>query len=135
MKKFLIAIGLSAAFVALPAAAAASSAQNARMGQCNADAKTKALTGAARKAFMKTCLSAKASAPAAAMPAVKASAAAVKPAVKASAAAAVKAVDKNGKPLTAQQQKMGTCNADAKAKGLKGADRKAFMKTCLSAAK
>src|SRR5580693_8699860 len=31
-----------------------------------------------------------------------------------------------------QQQKMTTCNADAKAKGLKGADRKTFMKSCLS---
>jgi hypothetical protein len=33
---------------------------------------------------------------------------------------------------TAQQQKMGTCNTEASSKGLKGADRKAFMKTCLS---
>ena len=32
-----------------------------------------------------------------------------------------------------QQQKMTACNADAKSKGLSGADRKAFMKTCLSA--
>jgi hypothetical protein len=39
-------------------------------------------------------------------------------------------------PATAensQQTKMSTCNADAKTKGLTGADRKAFMKTCLSA--
>jgi hypothetical protein len=34
---------------------------------------------------------------------------------------------------TAQQDKMKTCNADAKAKGLKGDERKAFMKSCLSA--
>lgn len=37
----------------------------------------------------------------------------------------------------AQQNKMKTCNADAEAKGLSGegtgADRKAFMKECLSA--
>jgi len=33
---------------------------------------------------------------------------------------------------TAQQSKMGTCNADAKAKSLTGDDRKAFMKECLS---
>ena len=33
-----------------------------------------------------------------------------------------------------QQTKMTTCNADAKTKGLTGDDRKAFMKTCLSAA-
>jgi hypothetical protein len=32
-----------------------------------------------------------------------------------------------------QQTKMTTCNADATSKGLKGDDRKAFMKTCLSA--
>jgi hypothetical protein len=33
-----------------------------------------------------------------------------------------------------QQDKMKTCNADAKSKGLSGDDRKAYMKTCLSAA-
>lgn len=32
----------------------------------------------------------------------------------------------------AQQEKMTTCNADATSKGLKGSDRQAFMKTCLS---
>jgi hypothetical protein len=32
----------------------------------------------------------------------------------------------------AQQQRMRDCSADAKEKGLKGDDRKAFMKTCLS---
>ena len=32
----------------------------------------------------------------------------------------------------AQQQVMKDCNAKAKADGLKGADRKAFMKSCLS---
>ncbi|TLZ13787.1 MAG: hypothetical protein E6K31_02890, partial [Gammaproteobacteria bacterium] len=31
-----------------------------------------------------------------------------------------------------QQEKMTTCSADAKAKGLMGAERKAFMKSCLS---
>ena len=31
-----------------------------------------------------------------------------------------------------QQAKMTSCNADASAKGLKGDDRSAFMKTCLS---
>ena len=34
--------------------------------------------------------------------------------------------------LTAQQQRMKECNADANGKALKGADRSAFMKTCLS---
>ena len=31
-----------------------------------------------------------------------------------------------------QQEKMKTCNADATTKGLKGEDRQAYMKTCLS---
>ena len=39
------------------------------------------------------------------------------------------------KKPTAQQSKMTTCNADEKAKTLKGDERKAFMKECLSAAK
>jgi hypothetical protein len=33
----------------------------------------------------------------------------------------------------AQQEKMKTCNADAKAKALAGAERKKFMSECLSA--
>jgi hypothetical protein len=37
------------------------------------------------------------------------------------------------KTPTAQQQKMTSCNADAASKDLKGEERKAFMKTCLSA--
>lgn len=32
-----------------------------------------------------------------------------------------------------QQEKMKTCNADATAKAMKGDERKAFMKDCLSA--
>ncbi len=35
-------------------------------------------------------------------------------------------------PGTSQQSKMKTCNADAKTKDLHGADRRAFMKQCLS---
>jgi hypothetical protein len=31
-----------------------------------------------------------------------------------------------------QQEKMKTCNAEATSKGLKGDERKAFMKSCLS---
>ena len=36
------------------------------------------------------------------------------------------------KAPTAQQEKMKTCNQEASAKSLKGADRKHFMSTCLS---
>lgn len=41
------------------------------------------------------------------------------------------AADTPKKP-TAQQEKMKTCNKDAKDKALKGDERKAFMKSCLS---
>jgi hypothetical protein len=40
-------------------------------------------------------------------------------------------VGKSGKPLTAQQQRMKNCNAEAKGQSLKGDERKAFMSTCL----
>lgn len=96
--------------------------QQTRMKTCNADAKKQSLTGDARKAFMKTCLSnseTKASLAEAATPAVPASPAA-------------KETDKESKPLTAQQQRMKDCNAEAKTKELKGDPRKAFMKSCLS---
>jgi hypothetical protein len=36
-----------------------------------------------------------------------------------------------GKTLTPQQQKMKSCNADAKTKDLKGDARKTFMSNCL----
>ena len=41
----------------------------------------------------------------------------------------------DAKAPTKQQSKMATCNADEKAKTLKGDERKAFMKECLSANK
>jgi hypothetical protein len=34
-------------------------------------------------------------------------------------------------PANSQQERMKSCNADATAKGLKGDDRKSFMKSCL----
>ncbi len=37
--------------------------------------------------------------------------------------------------LTGQQNKMKTCNAEAKTRALKGDERKAFMKECLSSRK
>ena len=41
----------------------------------------------------------------------------------------------DGDAKTKQQNKMTTCNADPKAKELKGDERKAFMKECLSSGK
>lgn len=74
-------------------------AQQGKMATCNKDATGK--KGDERKAFMKTCLSAKAEAPAAAA--------------------------SDGK--TEQQSKMTTCNKDAT--GKKGDERKKFMSECL----
>ena len=56
------------------------------------------------------------------------------PAAAASEAAASATVAAVGatQPGTPQRTKMKTCNADAKAKDVHGADRRAFMKQCLS---
>jgi hypothetical protein len=98
-----------AAFAATPPAAPAKArtAQQQRMVDCNQQATGK--KGAERKTFMSSCLKggAAAAAPAAAMPAAAPTA------------------------KQAQQEKMKSCNADAKTKALKGADRKSFMSTCL----
>jgi hypothetical protein len=48
------------------------------------------------------------------------------------AAALLACVSSVAQAENTQQEKMKTCNADAKTKNLKGDDRKAFMKTCLS---
>ena len=100
----------TAATPATPAAPAASAAaptkQQTRIATCNAEAADK--KGDERKAFMKQCLGATAGAnQAGASPAA------------------------SNKQL-AQQEKMKTCNAEAKTKALKGDERKAFMKECLS---
>jgi hypothetical protein len=97
----LLACLLGANLISLPAHAA--SEQQNRMTTCNADAKTKALSGDARKAFMKSCLSGKASADVAA----------------------------TATPAASQQSKMKTCNADASKQALKGDARKQFMSSCL----
>ena len=95
--------------------AVAANSQNTRMKTCNADATAKSLKGADRKAFMKTCLSNKDAAPAAA------------------AAAPAAPAKAETHPMT-QQEKMKACNAEAKTKAPKGAEHKAFMSTCLKSA-
>jgi len=47
------------------------------------------------------------------------------------ATGAVWAADPAVKEKSSQQNRMKTCNADAKAKSLKGEERKAFMSQCL----
>lgn len=106
----LLALGLSLSMGAAHAAdaspaPAAKTTQQTKMGTCNKEATGK--KGDERKAFMKECLSAK---PAAA------------------AAAATPAPDEAAAGTT-QQNKMKTCNAEAK--GKKGDERKAFMSECL----
>ena len=56
------------------------------------------------------------------------------PAAASDAAAAPTTVATAGSthPGTPQRSKMKTCNADAKVKDVHGADRRAFMKQCLS---
>lgn len=125
-----ILIGLS--LLAFSSSSAwAESDQQTRMKTCNADAKQQNLSGDARKAFMKSCLSDKSATPA--IPAVPASKTeSAKPAVPATPSPESTDKGKDGKPMTAQQQRMKDCNAEAKAKELKGDPRKAFMKSCLS---
>ena len=107
MKKFIALACLGFAFVVSSPAFAG--AQQDKMKGCNAQAKADALKGADRKAFMSKCLKKDYVLNAAVAPAGAAPAAA----------------------SGTQQNKMKTCNADAKTQALTGADRKAFMKTCL----
>ena len=103
MKKLLIALCLTLATgAAFAKDEKAPTAQQSKMADCNKEAKEKALTGADRKAFMKSCLSNK-------------PAAAAEP----------------KKELTPQQVKMQNCNKEAKEKALKGPERKKFMSECL----
>jgi len=88
-------------------------AQQQKMKDCNAEAKTKALKGDDRKTFMKTCLSGGADT------------------AGGDAATTTDAVPLSGRQ--AQQQKMKDCNKQAKDKALKGDERKSFMSTCLKA--
>ena len=123
MKKYLtllaIAMSLSLGAAHAADAPAAKNSQQSKMGSCNKEAGEKKLKGDERKAFMKDCLSNK---PAAA----PAAAAAAKPAT-----AAVTGASAPAKKAT-QQDKMKACNKDAGEKKLKGDERKAFMKDCLS---
>jgi hypothetical protein len=102
-------------FAVVVSAPAFAGAQQDKMKGCNKEAK--GMKGDERKAFMSKCLKKDyvLKGEAAAAPAAKSEAKAT-----ASAAAPAK-----------QQDKMKTCNADAKSKALKGAERKAFMSSCL----
>jgi hypothetical protein len=64
MIKLASTLALGLALATGTAFAAEPTAQQSKMKTCNADAKTKNLAGEERKAFMSSCLSAKAEAPA-----------------------------------------------------------------------
>ena len=109
---FVLAAAVGSAFAA-GTPAKPMTAQQSKMSTCSKDAHAKGLKGAEYKSFMSTCLKGgEAAAPA-------------KPAV--AAAAPVKTASAK----ETQQEKMKSCNAEAKTKALKGAARKTFMSTCL----
>ncbi len=103
-------------FAVVVSAPAFAGPQQEKMKGCNIEAK--GMKGDERRAFMSKCLKKDYT--------LKSAAAAAKPEVKPEAPAAATAAA----PVK-QQDKMKSCNADAKAKALKGEERKAFMKSCL----
>ena len=123
MNKLIATLGLALGLMALPVLSQAQGTpQQSRMAQCNKEATGK--TGEARKTFMKDC---QASKPAAAAEIAKpVGKEAAKPERKAEHKAAA-----GEKKLTPQQEKMSFCSKDAKAKGMKGEERKKFMSECL----
>ncbi len=94
-------------FAVVVSAPAFAGAQHEKMKGCNKEAH--GMKGADRKAFMSKCLK--------------------KDYVLKSEGAAEEKPTASAAPT--QQNKMKTCNADAKEKALKGAERKAFMSSCL----
>ena len=132
----MLALGLTlGALAAAPAFAAAAqpasshkpmTAQQEKMATCSHE--SKGMKGDAHKKFMSDCLHGKT---AAAAPAAtgKADLKDISKTAAPASAAATSAPASSAK--VNQREKMKTCNADAKAKKLKGADRKSFMSTCL----
>ena len=112
MKKLITLAILGFAFAV--SASAFAGAQQEKMKGCNVEAKADNLKGAERKAFMSKCLKKD----------YVLKSAGAKADTKAAAAAPSSAKMK-------QQDKMKSCNAEAKAKALKGDERKKFMSTCL----
>ncbi len=127
----ILGLVLAAFLISLTPATALAKKPNAsqqRMKDCNAKAKTDGLKGKDRKTFMKGCLKN----PNKKAPVAKKPKAPKAPKAGKKKAGATKAGAKTGpkKPNPAHER-MRTCSATAKKDGLKGAARKAFMKTCL----
>ncbi len=111
MKKLMALICFGFVFAA--SAPAFAGTQQDKMKSCNKEAKADGLKGDERKAFMKSCLS--------------------KDGTPKAVDAADASTQKAAAPTSSQQEKMKTCNADAKSQELKGAERKQFMSACLKA--
>lgn len=155
-----VALSAASAYAADKAPADQLTPQQQKMSSCSKDAHAKSLKGDDYKSYMSTCMKGSDTAPAtAAKPAASTTgktAAATTTApptnmtpagdVSSSTTSADKklAADKNatakggdqwvatpGNGANPQQQKMKTCASDAKAKGLKGVDRRNYMSTCL----
>ncbi|MBS0569092.1 MAG: hypothetical protein JSS28_00645 [Proteobacteria bacterium] len=109
---FVLAAAVGSAFAAETAPAKPMTTQQSKMSTCSKDAHAKGLKGDEYKSFMSTCLKGSSAAPAATPVAAPAPA-------------------KTASAREAQQEKMKSCNAEAKTKALKGAARKSFMSTCL----
>lgn len=108
MKKLIALVCFGFAFaVSAPAFAGA---QQDKMKGCNAEAKADGMKGEERKAFMSKCLK-------------------KEYVLKSEAKPTASATAPSGKHT--QQDKMKSCNADAKAKALNGDERKKFMSSCL----
>lgn len=150
MKSIFGAACASLVLASLTPAQAWANPQHERMKRCNAEAKTQALKGEERKAFMGTCLRGKhdpavGSAPAATVPATApaalpaaavvpaaapaAAAPAAAPATAAAQAAPVPAPVAVAAPDKAREK---ACNRAATEQSLRGAKRKAFITECLS---
>ena len=118
----LLATTVGAAFAAGTSPAKPMSTQQSKMSTCSKDAHTKGLKGDEYKTFMSTCLKGGSAATAAEAPAATPVAPVASP---------VAAMPTRIHRTPAQQEKMKTCNAEAKTKALKGPERRKFMSTCL----
>ena len=149
---FALATTLSAgAFAAEKAAADKPTPQQQKMSDCAKEAHAKSLKGDEYKSYMSTCMKSSGTPAAAKTPPATTKApptnmtAAGDVSTSTTAADKEQAADKKAKAKkgdaqwvaaptptgNAQQAKMKTCATDAKTKGLKGADRRTYMSTCL----
>jgi hypothetical protein len=139
MKKTLSVAFAALAFTALTPADVLANPQHERMKRCNAEAKTQALKGDERKAFMSGCLKG-AHTPAAEpaqggnpmVPAAAPNAAAtVAPVAVVAGAEAGTAATQAGASDDDDKARTKACNQSATEQALKGAKRKAFVSECM----